>query len=176
MRHRLYVHIVWTTRHRRPSLDARAASFLASFLPAIARQERSRVLAMGLVSTHVHLLMQLHPQTNIPRLIQRLKGGSSVVANRDGHAVRMLRWSKGYNLESVSARSLGLARSYVLGQSRRHPSEAIPGWETGWAVSLPPLLDAGPAAASGAALGAPPGAALGAPSGAALAAGAEPRL
>jgi REP element-mobilizing transposase RayT len=132
MRDRLYVHIVWTTRGREPTIDATVARFLFRFLPAIARQERAGVHALGIVRTHVHLLLQLHPTTNISRLLQRLKGGSSVLANRGGHAAgRPLRWARGYNIESVSPRALAAAREYVLRQPVHHPQEAIPGWSGG---------------------------------------------
>lgn len=130
MRDRLYVHVVWITRDREPTIDARVATFLARYLRAVARQERAGFHALGMVRTHVHLLLQLHPTTNISRLLQRLKGGSSVLANREGHAgTRPLRWAKGYDIESVSPRALGAARAYVLGQAKHHPQDAIPGWD-----------------------------------------------
>ena len=129
MRDRLYVHIVWTTRGREPTIDAAVARFLSRFLSVVARQERAGLHAMGMVRTHVHLLLQLHPTTNISRLLQRLKGGSSVLANREGHAAaRPLRWARGYNIESVSPRALEAAREYVLRQPAHHPREAILGW------------------------------------------------
>jgi REP element-mobilizing transposase RayT len=136
MRDRIYVHVIWTTRDRQPTIDPRVAAFLARYLTAVARQERTGVHALGIVRTHVHLLLQLHPTTSISRLMQRLKGGSSVLANREGHAgTRPLRWAKGYDIESVSPRALGAARAYVLGQARHHPEEAISGWDPttpGW--------------------------------------------
>ncbi len=132
MRDRLYVHIVWTTRGRLPTIDARVATFLARYLPAVAQQERSGLHALGIVQTHVHLLLQLHPTTSISRLLQRLKGGSATLANREGHATtRPLRWAKGYNVESVSPKALGAARAYVCDQARHHPKEAIAGWQWG---------------------------------------------
>jgi len=135
MRDRLYVHIVWTTRDRQPTIDATVARFLTRFLPAVARQERAGLHAVGMVRTHIHLLLQLHPTTNISRLLQRLKGGSSVLANREGHAARPLRWARGYNIESVSPRALAAAREYVLQQPAHHPREAIPGWNGAVVIS-----------------------------------------
>lgn len=136
VRDRLYVHLVWTTRDREATIDLPVAQFLGRFLPAVARQERAGVHALGIVSTHVHLLLQLHPTTSIPRLLQRLKGGSSVLANREGHATtRPLRWAKGYGIASVSPRALEAVRAYVMRQAAHHPGEAIPGWEPGQSVS-----------------------------------------
>ena len=85
MRSRLFYHLVWTTRGRQSMLDAPSARFLDRYLRAVARQERVRVLAVGAVTTHVHVLFEAHPTTSLPRLIQRFKGGSSVLINRERH-------------------------------------------------------------------------------------------
>jgi len=69
VRDRLFVHIVWTCRDRAPVIDLAVPRFLARFLPAVSRQERAGVHALGMVQTHVHLLLQLHPTTNISRLL-----------------------------------------------------------------------------------------------------------
>lgn len=84
--HRLFVHVVWTTRNRAPLISASLAEFLWGYLPAIAFQERSHIVELGMVSTHVHLLLRLDVCTTIPRLIQRMKGGSSRIADKEGHA------------------------------------------------------------------------------------------
>ena len=130
MRHRIYVHLVWTTRDRAPLIDTPTAVFLERFLSSVAHQERTQLLALGIVSTHVHLLLRLHPTTVIPRLLQRLKGGSAVVAAREcnrpvGYA---LLWAKGYNIQSVSEQALERVRAYVERQPLHHPLEAIVGW------------------------------------------------
>jgi REP-associated tyrosine transposase len=130
VRHRLYYHAIWTTRGRLPLLDAELAAFLGRYLRSIARQERAHVLEMGIVTTHLHLLVRTDPQTNLSRLVQRFKGGSAHQANveRLGRGVDGLRWAKGYTLETVSSRGLEAVRQYLRTQHERHPKEAIPGW------------------------------------------------
>ena len=129
MHHQLLIHIVWTTRDRRPMIDRPQASFLWEHLPIIARQERSRVLELGIVATHLHLLLRVHPATVIPRLLQRMKGGTSTFINRHmttgGPA---LRWAKGYSVTSVSPRQREVVAAYVRCQDAHHPGDAIPGW------------------------------------------------
>jgi REP element-mobilizing transposase RayT len=129
MRFRLYVHLVWTTRNRDRAIDAWRARFLSHYLQRVARQERCHILALGIVRTHVHALLAIHPLTVLPRLIQRMKGGSATVSNREGHGLQVLRWAKGYNLETVSPKSLAHARAYILNQAGHQPDEAILGWE-----------------------------------------------
>ena len=88
------------------------------------------MLEMGIVTTHLHLLVRTDPQTNLSRLVQRFKGGSAHQANveRLGHGADGLRWAKGYTLETVSPRALEVVRQYLRTQPERHPEEAIPGW------------------------------------------------
>jgi REP element-mobilizing transposase RayT len=114
-------------------IDRRIAEFLGEFLPAVARQERAQILAMGIVRTHVHVLLACHPTTSLPRLMQRLKGGSSVIAHKEGHVRHgvLFAWAKGYNIETVSTGVLSNVKAYVRGQARHHPRDAIPGWN-GW--------------------------------------------
>ncbi len=139
MRHRIYVHITWTTRDREPAIDADSASLLHRLLPAIARQERAHVLELQIVRTHVHVLLRVWPTTPIPRLVQRLKGGSSVIVNRErGSTVRKpLRWAKGYNIDSVSRQAVEKVRAYIRNQPAHHPGEAIGGMTTGKPAARP---------------------------------------
>jgi REP-associated tyrosine transposase len=105
MHHQLVVHIVWTTLDRQPTIDRDRAEYLSQNLPIIARQERARLLELGIVTTHLHLLMRLHPSTNIPRMLQRMKGGTATLINRYVVSeVPALRWAKGYSVISVSPR------------------------------------------------------------------------
>ena len=134
MYHRMFVHLVWTTRERQPMLDLRAAHFLTDYLPMVLAQERSEALALGIVSTHLHLLARIHPATHLPRLAQRMKGGSALVARRD-HQIRFS-WAKGYSISTVGERALHVAWNYVTTQHAHHPNEAIVGW--------PPATSNGP--------------------------------
>ena len=130
MRDHLYYHVVWTTRDRKPSIDAAVARFLTRYLASVARQERTRIVELGMVSTHLHMLIKTHPTTSIPRLLQRFKGGSATLANREGHASRdVLRWAKGYDIQTVGPRHVESVRRYIRQQPLRHPLEAIAGFD-----------------------------------------------
>jgi REP element-mobilizing transposase RayT len=138
MRARLYYHLVWTTRFRAALIDEAIGAFLGRYLPAVARQERARLLELGIVRTHVHVLFQADSVTVLPRLIQRFKGGSSALAHKEGHAHdASFGWTKGYSLETVSPGTLPAVRAYVRDQAARHPGQAIPGWPT-WEETPPP--------------------------------------
>jgi REP element-mobilizing transposase RayT len=141
MRHHVFVHLVWTTRWRAPTIDARVAAFLDAFVRRVAIEERATVLEVGMVRTHVHLLVRLTPQTALSRLVQRLKGGSARLAVEEGHSprTRALRWEKGYSVHSVSPRVIAIVGEYIRHQPFHHPDEAIDGWPPGL-TDPPPSL------------------------------------
>ena len=130
VRHRLYVHLVWTTRGRECLIDRDLAQFLCRFLRAMARRERAYLLEIGLVQTHVHVLGRVHPSVPISRLVKRLKGASSAVATQEGLGKHgRLYWAKGYSVQRVSAQGLDGVRAYLRDQPIHHAPEAIAGWD-----------------------------------------------
>jgi putative transposase len=130
MADRLYYHLVWTTRDRAALIDAGTAGFLANYLRAIATREKAQILEIGIVSTHIHLLLTTRPTTVLLVLIQALKGSSSHAARKNGVATTNveLRWAQGYHLSTVGERQLDVVRAYVRGQPLHHPEHAITGW------------------------------------------------
>jgi REP-associated tyrosine transposase len=118
---RIYAHLTWTTFGRLPLIDNAVAAFLEKFLAAECQRHGARMLAVGVVRDHVHLLLELPAAFNIARLVQGLKGASARLANRDG-IVRheSLRWAQGYDLRSVGPRQLGSVEAYVKNQAIHH--------------------------------------------------------
>ncbi len=130
MRHRAYFHVVWTTRNRLPLIDRPRAEFLAEFLPRLASTERAQVRRVGIVSTHLHVLLRAHPTCSLPRLVMRWKSLSALLTRREeiGDEDRPLRWAAGYSLTTVSPGHLKLLSDYLDNQPTHHPLEAI-NWE-----------------------------------------------
>ena len=123
---RLYALLTWTTLRRLPLIHPDAAAFLCRVLPAISKRHGTRVIELGIVRNHVHMVVELPPRVDIPRLVQGLKGASARIANRDGVMPRVrLRWADGYDLRSLGVRDLNRAIRYVRTQGERHPELAL---------------------------------------------------
>ena len=120
---RIYAHLSWTTWARLPLVDESVAGFLLRFLLAEAKRHGTRVIEIGVVPNHVHLLLQLPPAYDVPRLVQGLKGASARLANRDGFSRnKSLRWETGYDLRSVGLKQLPQVANYVRLQELKHGS------------------------------------------------------
>jgi REP element-mobilizing transposase RayT len=86
---------------------------------------------VGAVSTHIHVLIAGDPQTDFPRLIGHLKGGSATTWNKV-HAESAgwkMQWAPGYGLSTVGRTQVTAVREYLRRQPEHHPLERIEGWE-----------------------------------------------
>jgi putative transposase len=120
---RIFAHLSWTTWARLPLIDDSVAEFLGRFLLAESKRQGARVIEIGVVSDHVHLLLELPPVYDVPRLVQGLKGASARLANRDGVSRhKSLRWATGYDLRSLGIRQLPHVAEYVRTQELKHGS------------------------------------------------------
>jgi REP element-mobilizing transposase RayT len=118
---RIYAHLTWTCWARLPLIDQPVAEFLLPFLLGEAKRQGARVIEIGVVPNHVHLLLELPPAYDVPRLVQGLKGASARLANRDGHSRnKSLRWDSGYDLRSVGLKQLPGVANYVRLQELKH--------------------------------------------------------
>jgi REP element-mobilizing transposase RayT len=119
--HFLYVHVTWGTRAALPLIDAGRAALLDRYLRAVARRERCQIVAVGLTTTHVHLLLRLHPTTFLPRLLHQLKAGSIRSLSRHPAADGMaLAWASGCLVHSVSSGVVPGVSEFVRDQATHH--------------------------------------------------------
>ena len=123
----LFIHLTWTTYRRMPMIGVSEAAFLKRFLPAEAQRHGARVIVLGLVQDHLHMVLRLPAAYDLPRLVQGFKGASARLANRDVAISRAgLRWAEGYDARSVGPRQLADVIAYVKRQATRHPDRALP--------------------------------------------------
>ena len=107
-------------------ITAGIRTFLDRFLPAEAARHGVRILALGMVDDHVHLILHLPLVSDIPRLVQGLKGASARLINRDVQLSTVgLRWDRGYDIRSISPKALTRAIGYVRSQHHRHADRVI---------------------------------------------------
>ena len=119
----IYAHLSWTTWARLPLISQAVAEFLLRFLLAEAKRHGARVVEIGVVPNHVHMLLELPASYDVPRLVQGLKGASARLANRDGFSRnKSLRWETGYDLRSVGIKQLPQVANYVRLQELKHGS------------------------------------------------------
>jgi REP element-mobilizing transposase RayT len=118
---RLFFHLTWHTYRHEPVISAAVAPIVTDSVGRAARRTRSLVLAQGVLSDHIHLLIRCAPDATISAFVREAKSESS---RRVGKA---LRWQRGYFADSISYSDVIGVRRYIASQFTRHPDKIPPG-------------------------------------------------
>jgi putative transposase len=114
----LYVHLVWATWNRAPLITADIEQRLYAVMHQRAVAQRVRVIAIGGVQDHVHMLVRVPATAVLSEVVGQIKGASSHFATQV--LGRPFRWQGGYAAFSVSRTAVPRVRDYVLNQKERH--------------------------------------------------------
>jgi len=98
-------------------IDPERREDLWAYMLGIARNEKIRMLAIGGVADHMHLLIALPPKMNLSKVVCDLKANSSKWMNEKG--VRFA-WQEGYGAFSVSLSRIVDVQRYIRNQAEHH--------------------------------------------------------
>ena len=90
------MHVVFSTKERRPFITADLQERLWPYLGGIARENKMKALKVGGVADHVHILASL-PGTAAPsEFVGKLKANSSKWIHENFPEARAFAWQLGY--------------------------------------------------------------------------------
>ena len=115
-----FAHLVWSTRERRAWLTAEVETLLHRVIQAKSLEEQCKVIAIGGLADHVHVLARVHPSVSLARLAGVLKATSSGAMRRSLMPGSAFAWQTGYGAFSVSPRHVGAVERYVAQQKYHH--------------------------------------------------------
>lgn len=118
---RVLVHIVFSTRERRPFLDApeflRAAH---ACLNAICKRHDCPCIAIGGVADHVHLLCVQSRSVALADLLREIKRSSTNWLRQHSPSLKQFAWQAGYGAFSVSSTHRDIVEKYIAHQAEHH--------------------------------------------------------
>ena len=118
---RLYAHLTWHTYLSEPIIRATAAPIVVNSVLNAAKRTKCSVLAQGVLSDHVHILIRCAPDATVSAFVREAKSESSRLVGKT------LRWQRGYHADSISKTHLLAVRQYIAAQFKRHPDKIPPG-------------------------------------------------
>lgn len=113
-------HLVFSTKHREPWLANDIRRRIQDYLGGIIRSERGKVIEIGGVSDHVHILFGWRTDEKLSTLVRNLKANSSRWIHETFPALRGFAWQEGYSIFTVSQSQVGKVRSYIQKQEEHH--------------------------------------------------------
>jgi putative transposase len=121
----IYLHIVYSTKHRQPFLKEAALLTQAhSYLAEVCGNLDSPALIVGGVEDHVHLLCRLGRQITVADFIRDQKRAtSSWLKTKPG--CRDFQWQSGYGAFSISPVHIPGLTKYIEDQREHHQKESF---------------------------------------------------
>ncbi|MDB5296431.1 MAG: Transposase like protein [Phycisphaerales bacterium] len=118
----LLYHVIFSTKHRDPTIDVDLRPRLHDYLGGILIEARAKPVLIGGVADHVHVLTYLPAPLPIPDAVRVLKANSSGWVHRTFPDRRSFAWQAGYAAFTVSRSGLEDVRRYIANQEEHHKS------------------------------------------------------
>ena len=125
---RVYYHVTFQTRQRKPVLYAEVEACLLACLPDIARRGDFAVVEAGCTLTHLHLLIEKAPWADLLRIIRLLQIETSarVLQQFPDLAFDLNSptiWDTGYHYVRHREENAEVVKQYIRDQKRHHGLE-----------------------------------------------------
>ena len=117
---RLLVHVIFSTKNRRPLIQPGFRKRLHKYLGGIARHEFGCALTIGGTDDHVHGLLSLRPDVSVADAICKWKSLSSGWVHKTIAEAADFAWQEGYAAFSVSQSRAADVIAYIARQEEHH--------------------------------------------------------
>lgn len=120
-----YVHLVFSTKHRYPWIQAPHEAKLHAYMAGISKRLECPVLTIGGYTDHIHILCRLSQKIALMTLVQKVKANSSKWMKDQDEGLKDFYWQNGYGAFSVdSSKTDGLIR-YIKNQHSHHQQKSF---------------------------------------------------
>lgn len=115
-----YIHIVFSTKHRKHLIDDEIELELYSYLGGICNSLECPVIKVGGFTNHIHILCLLSKKITLVKLMAELKAHSSKWIKTKGDKYSCFYWQDGYGAFSVKSSEVSIVSNYIANQKAHH--------------------------------------------------------
>ena len=126
---KIRAHLLWATKYRRNVVDPEWRMALFEKLASIPLRSDARVLCVGGVRNHVHLLVAWRPSVALSSIGRDLKTWSSRWVRQTTPGQASFRWQNGFSAFTIDHRDQCRLIHYIVHQERHHREDScVGGW------------------------------------------------
>ncbi|MBX3292295.1 MAG: IS200/IS605 family transposase [Acidobacteria bacterium] len=121
----IYIHVVFAVQERACVIKKEWREELFKYIAGILRNQGIKLLAIGGVEDHIHILLALIPKVALSELIRDVKANSSKFINEKGFVRGKFYWQEGFGAFSYSRSQIDKVAQYVLNQEQHHNNRSF---------------------------------------------------
>ncbi|MFZ0761454.1 MAG: IS200/IS605 family transposase [Candidatus Sulfotelmatobacter sp.] len=114
----LVIHLIFSTKERRPLITAAIRTDLFAYLGGIIREMHGTAIIINGTSDHVHLLIRMRPVHAAAEIARVVKANSSGWVKEKWNM--RFAWQTGYGAFSVSESNVSAVSRYIAMQEEHH--------------------------------------------------------
>ncbi len=115
-----YYHIVFCTKNRAKTIPLQFKNDLYRFIWSIVRGHNCRLLRIGGIQDHLHLLIDLRPTVALAALIRDIKANSSAFLKKDPRFRGFEGWAAEYYASTLRPEDADGVIHYIANQEAHH--------------------------------------------------------
>ncbi len=119
------MHVVFSTKGRRPFITRDLQERLWPYLGGIARENKMTALKVGGIADHVHILLSLPSSVAIAKAVQLVKGNSSKWIHETFPQHAAFQWQEGYGAFSIGVSGIDDTVAYIERQVEHHRTKTF---------------------------------------------------
>ena len=121
----IYIHVVFAVQARESLIKVEWREDLFKYIAGILKNQGIKLLAIGGVEDHVHILFGMSPTIALSDLIREVKANSSKYINENKFVRGKFYWQEGFGAFSYSRSQIDAVAKYVLNQEQHHAGRSF---------------------------------------------------
>lgn len=121
----LLVHIIFSTKDRRPFINDSVAPRLHAYLATLVRNLDCACYRVGGVEDHVHLAVRMKSSIDVAEIVEQIKVNSSKWIKPLDPSLKAFSWQRGYGAFSVSPQYRPALIAYIEDQKNHHKTQTF---------------------------------------------------
>ena len=116
----IHIHTVFAVQNRLSLIEKQWQDELYKYITGIITNNGHKLLQIGGMPDHVHILFGMKPTQTLSDLMQDIKGSSSLWINKKGFIKRKFSWQEGYGAFSYGKSQINNVIQYIQQQEEHH--------------------------------------------------------
>jgi len=121
----IHIHVVFSVQNRMSLIQKSWQERLYKYIIAIIQKHKHKVLAIGGMPDHIHILFGFRPTQALSNLIQEVKRDSSEWINQQRLITGRFSWQEGYGAFSYSKSHVSQVVKYIETQEEHHKKKTF---------------------------------------------------
>ena len=116
----IYIHVVFAVQARESLIKAEWKEELFKYIAGILNNQKTKLIAIGGVEDHIHILFGMNPTIALSDLVREVKASSSKFINEEKFVRGKFYWQEGFGAFSYSRSQIDAVAKYILNQEQHN--------------------------------------------------------